>query len=541
MADAVRAVALTGAPSVRHGEGAKNRRLDVQGLRAVAVLMVVAFHAGLPLPGGFVGVDVFFVISGFVITGMLRREWLATGGIRFGAFYARRFKRLTPALALTVSVTMLLSALMLSPFGPQQIAAKTAVGAMLLAANFVIAGSTGQYFDAPAETNPLLNTWSLSVEEQFYLAFPALLLIGWLTGRRLQRPVGSAILLVAIVAAFSFALAIIGQEVSGLGEAEYLFGFYSPFTRFWEFAAGALLTLAWSVATPSRQVATAMALIGFAMLALSLWVIAGTSQVPGPWTLLPVGGTLLLLAAGKQPANGGSRLLATRPLVRVGDWSYSLYLWHWPFVVFARILWPSSGLALVLAAVASLIPAVASYRWVEQPIRALTSLRGRRFAMLVAVTLAVPLTIAGVVGIAGPMGWSPEGLKDAAHDRVEEHAGRVRGCHISQAFDRQAISGCEWNADARGRPIYLVGDSNAEQFSEAAIGAGAILNRPVWIFTGSSCPLVDGLDLTVAATKSEFVSDPIPSTAFDHCQQYAEEVVRWLRTAPPGDVFIAAN
>ena len=148
------------------------RRRDIQGLRAVAVLLVVFFHAGLPLPGGFVGVDVFFVISGFVITGMLAREFERSGRIKFREFYARRFKRLTPALALMVTVTVLLSAVIASPLGAQQVTAQTAIGAMLLAANVVIALTTGGYFDAAADTNPLLNTWSLSVEEQFYLFFP---------------------------------------------------------------------------------------------------------------------------------------------------------------------------------------------------------------------------------------------------------------------------------------------------------------------------------------------------------------------------------
>lgn len=160
------------------------RRLDIQGLRAIAILMVVAFHSGLPVPGGFVWVDVFFVISGFVITAMLMREWATTGRIRFGRFYVRRFKRLTPALALMVAVTMIISVFVLSPLGTQQTAAKTAFGAILLVANLVIARTTGGYFSAPAEINPLLNVWSLSVEEQFYLGFPAILAVGWLLARK---------------------------------------------------------------------------------------------------------------------------------------------------------------------------------------------------------------------------------------------------------------------------------------------------------------------------------------------------------------------
>ena len=214
-------------PSVRDSG---NRRPDIQGLRAIAVLMVVAFHAGLPVPGGFVGVDVFFVISGFVITAMLHRELTAAGRIRFGAFYIRRFKRLTPALALMVAVTMVISVLVLSPFGVQQTAAKTAVGAMLLVANFVIPILTGGYFAAPAGTNPLLHTWSLSVEEQFYLGFPAILAVGWLLAQRARALRHAPFLIVGSVAAASFGLAVLGSTGFTLPTANFLLGFYSPFT-----------------------------------------------------------------------------------------------------------------------------------------------------------------------------------------------------------------------------------------------------------------------------------------------------------------------
>src|SRR5262249_24678358 len=156
--------------------------------------------------GGFLGVDVFFVISGFVITSMLQREWEASGRIRLGKFYARRFKRLTPALALMVVVTIVGSAVVLSPFGPQQTAAQTALGALLISANIVIARTTGGYFDAPAASNPLLHTWSLSVEEQFYLAFPLLVMIGWSLSRRWRRLRGTTTITVALVTAVSFGL-----------------------------------------------------------------------------------------------------------------------------------------------------------------------------------------------------------------------------------------------------------------------------------------------------------------------------------------------
>ena len=145
--------------------------------------MVVAFHAGLP-PGGFVGVDVFFVISGFVITAMLMREWTSHGRIRLGQFYVRRFKRLTPALALMLSATMVIGLFVLSPLGTQQDAPAPPSGPCCWPPTCVIAKLTGDYFDLEADSNPLLNTWSLSVEEQFYLVFPTLLLVGWLLTRR---------------------------------------------------------------------------------------------------------------------------------------------------------------------------------------------------------------------------------------------------------------------------------------------------------------------------------------------------------------------
>ncbi|MDX6485093.1 MAG: hypothetical protein QOF43_246, partial [Gaiellaceae bacterium] len=148
------------------------------------------------MPGGFVGVDVFFVISGFVITSMLRREWEATGRIRLGAFYLRRFRRLTPALAVVIVITAIAAEFILSPLGPQQTVAETGSGAMFLVANWVIAANTGGYFDAPAALNPLLHTWSLSVEEQFYLVFPGLLLAGWLVALRLPRRRHCALILV---------------------------------------------------------------------------------------------------------------------------------------------------------------------------------------------------------------------------------------------------------------------------------------------------------------------------------------------------------
>jgi peptidoglycan/LPS O-acetylase OafA/YrhL len=501
---------------------------------------VVAFHAGLPIPGGFVGVDVFFVISGFVITGMLQREWAATGRIRFGSFYVRRFKRLTPALALMVTLAVAISALTLSPLGSQQAATRTGAGAMLLVANFVIAQTTGGYFDAPAASNSLLNTWSLSVEEQFYLAFPLLLVLGWLLARRVRLFRPTPFLFVGVVAAVSFGLAVVGSTGYVLPRASYLLGFYSPFARAWEFAAGALLALAaTTLRVTSRRMATALGLIGLAVLAASLWLITGTTPFPGVWTLLPVSGTLLLLLAGLHESNTVTRVLATLPMVKVGDWSYSIYLWHWPLIVVAAALWPDRPGVLAVAALLSFAPALACYRWVEQPIRNIPKMSKPKLTRIVLATLTPPLVLCSGLWFADQSGtWNP-GVKDQLQAISAEHAAGLRGCFTEGPFSEQSTLKCEWDTSQVGTPIYLVGDSNAEQFSEAVIRAGAILGRPVWIFTTPSCPLIENMTVTMA-NKDDLLPADVAPTEFDHCAAYVDYTLRWLDQAPPGTVIVAA-
>lgn len=508
-------------------EGVRNRRLDIQGLRAVAVLMVVAFHAGLPVPGGFVGVDVFFVISGFVITAMLMREWEATGRIRLGRFYVRRFKRLTPALALTVGVVMLASALLLSPLGGgQQNVAKTAIGAMLLTANVVIARTTGNYFDAPAEGNPLLNTWSLSVEEQFYLVFPAILLLGWILGQRVRRPKVAPVALVVMVGVVSFALAIIGSAGVELPLVpESLVGFYGPATRAWEFAVGALLALPGAKSRVSSRHAPLIGWAGVVMLAASLWLITDMTPFPGPWTLLPVIGTLLLLAAGS--ANTGvARALASRPMVTIGDVSYSIYLWHWPSIVFAQLLWPGRPWVLVASAAASLVPAYASYRWVEQPLRTLPQDRGLPLLRVVTATVIPPLALAGLLGFAARNSFWNDSIRMYQAAIEPSHIGLETGC-AHEAWSKPTE--CTWNSQADGRPIYLVGDSHADHFSEALIAAAEATSRPMTGLSENGCAYLP-VSLTRPDQGREWESQ---------CQAYLGKTEGYLSDAKPGLVVVA--
>jgi peptidoglycan/LPS O-acetylase OafA/YrhL len=390
---------------------AAHRRLDVQGLRAIAVILVVAFHAGLPVPGGFVGVDVFFVISGFVITAMLAREWAATGRIAFGTFYKRRFQRLTPALSLLVVVVVLASFLLQNPFGAQQTTARTGIGAVLLSANFVIAHASGDYFAATATTNPLLHTWSLSVEEQFYLVFPALLLLGWALSRR-RRGGAAPLIVVGLLAAASFALSLawsFGVDVapaltSFFGGPESI-GYYSSLTRGWEFAAGAVLALVLPrvpVLRPRWSWVTGM--VGAALLVAAAFAVRSTDPFPGFAALLPVAGTVLLILGGSHRVVGVNRFLSARPMVWVGDLSYSWYLWHWPLIVFAALLFPHQPWVLVTAAAASLLPALASYLWVESPLRRMRTTKAQ-FSAVVVPTVGIPLALAVGLLMGANTGW----------------------------------------------------------------------------------------------------------------------------------------
>jgi len=507
------------------------------------VLLVVAFHAGLPVPGGFVGVDVFFVISGFVITSMIQREHASTGRFRFGRFYLRRFKRLTPALALMVAVTMVLSFGLLSPLGTQQLAAETGLGAMLLMANFAIAKNTGDYFALPADSNPLLHTWSLSVEEQFYMMFPAVVVLGWALsrrGRRTRRGRGTpwTAVLVGAAALASMWLAMIGAWALGpllAPFAKYLVGFYSPFTRAWEFAAGALLAFATTRRLlRSARHAQILAWLGVALLAGSAWLINNTTPFPGPWTLLPVAATLLLIAAGTHHSTWVNRALGLPAMVKIGDWSYSIYLWHWPLRVFAVYLWPEAPYAAILAAALSFLPAVASYRWVEQPIRRLPPLTPRRTFALVGSVVCPSILLAATLGIAADHYWYPRYLSGAVP--ITHHGDRDRN-DLFQLLRKtyypctdQAIwdSALKWSDITRcfqSKPgsridVALVGDSHAEHLFLGF--AEALLNKNVVYYTVDGLPVrsASGMDLII----DDVASDPAIKTVVVSASWYERGV-----------------
>jgi peptidoglycan/LPS O-acetylase OafA/YrhL len=504
-------------------------RADVQGLRAVAVLLVIVFHGGLPLPAGFIGVDVFFVISGFVITGLILRQ-LDAGRFSLVEFYVRRIKRLLPALILMLVVVLALSLLLESPLGPQQTTAKTGVGAMLLVANMVILRTSGDYFDAAATTNPLLHVWSLSVEEQFYLGFSVLLLLAWRvrrrSGARIRATANTVAALTAASLAFAIACTYTKGPVSFVSDPTSL-AFYSSPTRAWEFGVGALVALWAHGRTDHRRarepVAALTAFASVVLFAATNLLVDGKTTWPGVMAVLPVAATAGLIVAGTLAPNPVSRLLSTRPAVWVGDLSYSLYLWHWPLIAFASLLWPGPT-ALLVAAVASIVPAWLSYRYVETPLRA----AGPRSRVTVFGLGAG--TAAAAAGLAFALGTVGVAVVPAAASYRAEAAtlpvGRASGCMVR---DRPYVPGdidrCYTHVARPKGWVMLVGDSHADAISNGVVTAATRLGYNVLALTGAQC---------------EFTRHPAPSNFLPNCAAMNNDLLdRATGTNPPAVVVMS--
>lgn len=472
------------------------RRPDVQGLRAIAVLMVIAFHAGLPVPGGYVGVDVFFVISGFVITGLLLREHARSGTISLRRFYGRRLRRLTPALAVMLVTVMAMSVFLQSPLtrvSGQELTAQTALGALFFGANAVLYRvPVYGYFATRAADNPLLHTWSLSVEEQFYLVFPFIVLLAVRVAVRRSRLLLTAV--VAVVAAVSFAasVALSYELVTPPGiTVPASFAFYMPVTRAWEFAAGALVAIAVPrLRTMGTIAAHITAAGGTAGLLLSAALLgAERFPFPGAIALMPVASTALLIAAGTSGSSSlPSRLLSTRAMTAIGDRSYSLYLWHWPFIVFAAIVLVDVPNRLLVGALFSVIPAMIAYRYVENPLRLGTMSTWR----VAAVCTALPAVLAAGVLAGVWTGWGSTRISDQRATLGTPTLGVRSGCFIDGEAGPDVFDRCAFpveDGESAGT-ILLVGDSHADGLSDGVVEAGNALGYDVVIVTGAACAYV---------------------------------------------------
>jgi peptidoglycan/LPS O-acetylase OafA/YrhL len=346
--------------------GDRTFRPDVEGLRAVAVLLVVLYHAGIPrLTGGFVGVDVFFVLSGFVITGLLLRERANIGGTRLLAFYGRRSRRILPAATLVIVVTVLASYHWLG-FITGNATAQVGRSASLFFANFHFISTGTNYLASKAPPSALQNFWSLSVEEQFYALYPPLFIVAALVWSKMDLRVKLAVLLSTAVVA-SFTWSVVQTSTNGV------VAYFSPFTRAWELALGGLVSAGTlQLAKLPRRVAVTMTWVGLGGILFAGFALNGTTPYPGSAVALPVIATALVVAGGTAaPKWGAEWMLRLPPFRWLGKLSYSLYLWHYPILIIAgqyaaRPLSVKDNLLWVLLALAF---SIASYFAVENPLR----------------------------------------------------------------------------------------------------------------------------------------------------------------------------
>jgi peptidoglycan/LPS O-acetylase OafA/YrhL len=334
-------------------------RSDVEGLRAVAVLLVVVSHVlGAPR-GGYVGVDVFFVVSGFLITGLLLREHERTTRIRLRDFYVRRVRRLLPAAVLVLAVTNVAAALLFTGERAGQ-ALRDSLWSLGFLANVRFSAIGTDYFDQTRPASPVQHYWSLAVEEQFYLVWPVLLVVALELGRR--RGAGAVL---ALITAGSLAWSLHATA------ADSTAAYFSTSARAWELGVGALLAVgarAGLVQQLPRRVAVALSWLGLAGIVLSALLITERTPFPGVAALLPVACTALVLQAGEAGA-ADRNLLLVNPVSRyLGRISYSLYLWHWPVLVLSVAVLPAS-LLVVVPLVASLVLASLCHHLVEEPVR----------------------------------------------------------------------------------------------------------------------------------------------------------------------------
>ena len=451
-------------------------RPDIDGLRAVAVGTVVLFHAHLGIfPGGFIGVDVFFVISGYLITSIVARE-LDAGSFSLFSFYERRIRRIFPALLVVVATCLAVGAWRLTPRSYDRLG-ETALAAIGFHSNFYFADKAG-YFMPAAETVPLLHTWSLGVEEQFYVVAPLLLLALW-------RYRSSVAPVLAVLMAVAFAVSVWGTA----SDSER--AFYLPHTRAIELMIGMALGIGLVPAVRSRPARQFLSALGLLMVLASASLFTSAMPLfPGAAALVPCLGSALIIhcAGGDQGTSLVGRLLSTAPSVWIGKISYSLYLWHWPLFAFAAYEWGEVGVAVRLGlVVASIALAAVTYRWIEQPARTsrLVLTPSRVFAAGLGSASILAAFAGVVVATKGlPVRLPPE-VAAIEHNAIDGGQRRsLCGANMRGKLNKPCPLG---RADVE--PTVLAwGDSHAWMLAPMLDAVGRDLGIGINLVTRSGCP-----------------------------------------------------
>ena len=497
-------------------ESGRRFRPDIEGLRAVAIVAVLLCHAGVPfLAGGYVGVDVFFVISGFLITRLLIGELDRSGTISLRGFYARRAKRLLPLSAVLLVTVAVLSMILLSPLRDTEVAGDI-VSSALYVANWHFAAQSVDYFAQGLEPSPVLHLWSLAIEEQFYLVWPGLILATtWLWRRRGRsvRPVLWVVLALILAGSLVYGIVLTGDQPA--------FAYFSTFARAWELALGAAIALAAAVKMP-RLLAVALGWAGVAAIVYACFAFTGETEFPGTAALVPTLGAAALIFSGTALAAtaggvaggrlGAANVLGLRPVRYVGRISYSWYLWHWPAIVFAAAIWgPRLSVAAGLAAVAvSWIPTQLTHMLIEDPVRRapmLARLPNRALALglactVVALGVGIGLKAAQPTVRTAPLSEVRGAAALAEEPTAQETATALRPNPLKARADRGSsyyegcmvgIPGTNSNRCLYGnkhgdKTLVLFGDSHAMQYFPTV---EEMVERRGWrliVLTKAECP-----------------------------------------------------
>ena len=501
-------------------------RADLDGLRAIAILVVVAFHCEVSgFDGGFLGVDVFFVISGWLITAHLFEEVEASHRVALIEFWARRVRRLVPALALTTAVTIVLAAFVLSPLELPRVVAD-ARSTLTYTSNLRFAQEAEDYFARGQGESLFLHTWSLGVEEQFYLVWPiALGLAAWVSRRRPSTTLPTTRLLLGAASLMSFVLAL---TLTSRGTP---WSFFSLPTRLWEFGlAGLASTSTLLRAARPPAVASTLGVLGLASVAWSVVNVNATSAHPGFVTLPAVLGSIAVLLAGCS-RNRVSRVLGVAPLRWIGRRSYSWYLWHWPLIILAVAHFHNDTAFLrVAASVAALAIGALTFRLVENPVRFQPSLvrsPSRTFIVGGAMTGVVALISAGTAAFGGANDDTPLLQRIAAAETADP--GATDGCQSAVTSDGDPY--CSYGNPESPITVVAIGDSHAEQWTPALATAAESLDVRVVVLARGGCPPAD-LPTAISATRR------VVSAA---CSDHQALTRRVLAELAPGLVVISIS
>jgi len=485
---------------------ARAYRGDIDGLRAVSVLLVVAFHAGLPfVSGGFVGVDVFFVISGFLITGLLLDQ-LETGRLSLAGFYARRVRRLLPLSALVLVSTAIASALLIAPLDRPRVAGDIRSAALYFS-NWHFASQATDYMAANVNTSPVLHYWSLSVEEQFYVAWPLLILGAAALSRLGRGRLPSPRVMIGIVLG---GLGIGSWVISvALTSSDGSLAYFATQSRAWELAAGAGLAMALPALQRLPRAPAAIAgWVGLVLIVGSALVFSRDTPFPGTAASYPVLGAVLVLGAGARiQGNGVARPLSGPRVQYVGRISYAWYLWHWPFLVFLQARFGSTGVAgafgTATAVAASFVVAALTHRVLEDPVRRSRWLSARLGWTLVAGLALTAVSVAAAFGLADAgdtdlaVNKPVIAIKNAAPvilrmtpEQARELVPGIRDCHATARMVK-APADCTFGDPAGKVTIALVGDSHAEQWFPALLSLAVEKHWRLLSYTKDACAFMD--------------------------------------------------